>query len=137
MYNQVFHIRANRSPKSSIPTLSVIRIAHSASSALPIYTNPASIYVNKCAGRNCPDSPLIPKTPMKCQSGLVNRSPSSRYIQKLADTCNSSSFKASSGQSSSCRYSHSCSRLRLYTPVKLNPCRSSNTASSSCRIFKQ
>jgi hypothetical protein len=137
LHNQVFRIRANRSPKSSIPTLSVIGIVHSTSSVLPIYTNPASTYVNKCTGRNCPDSLSIPKIPTKCQSGLVNGSLSSRYIQKLADTCNSSSSKASSGQSSSCRCSHNCSRLRLCTPVKLNPCRSSNTASSSYRIFKQ
>ena len=136
MHNQVFHIRVNHSPKSSIPTLFVIRIIHSASSTLPIYINPASTYINKYIGRNYLDSPSIFKTPTKYQSGLVNGSLSSHYIQKLANTYNSFSSKASSGQSLSCRYSHNYSRLRLYISIKLNPCRSSNVVLSSYRIFK-
>jgi len=131
LHNQVFQIWANCSPKSSISTLSLVRMVYSPSNALPTYTSSANMYMNKCTGLNCPDSPSIPKTPTKCQSGLVKGSVLSRYIQKLADTYNNSSFKASFSQSLSYKCLYNYSRLLLYTLVRLNPCFSSNIASSS------
>jgi hypothetical protein len=137
LHSQAFRTCANRSPKSFMPGLSIAGIAHSPSNALPIYTTPASIYMNRCSRLNCPDSPLNPRTPTKYQSGLRNGSLSRHNIQKLADTCSNSSSKSPSEYSLSFNYSQNLSRLLLCNTGKWKLCLSNSSASSKWRTFKQ